>query len=217
MSLNFHIFVNKFLFRFYFVGDEDLLEIIGNSQNLPRLQKHFKKMFAGVNSIVLNEENTIVLGIQSKEGEQVVFKTPVSVTENPRINEWLAKVESEMKISLAKLLAESITESAQFRAEIADVNSFTGWLDKYQTQLICLTAQIGWCHRIDDALKLIESSADSNDLSPLEKVLESIEKILNVLADSVLKDQPSLRRKKLEHMVKFFIFKVEFHIQQLLK
>ncbi len=29
--------------RFYFVGDEDLLEIIGNSQNLPRLQKHFKK------------------------------------------------------------------------------------------------------------------------------------------------------------------------------
>ena len=33
--------------RFYFVGDEDLLEIIGNSKNLPRLQKHFKKMFAG--------------------------------------------------------------------------------------------------------------------------------------------------------------------------
>ena len=26
--------------RFYFVGDEDLLEIIGNSKNLPRLQKH---------------------------------------------------------------------------------------------------------------------------------------------------------------------------------
>ena len=34
--------------RFYFVGDEDLLEIIGNSKNLPRLQKHFKKMFAGM-------------------------------------------------------------------------------------------------------------------------------------------------------------------------
>lgn len=58
--------------RFYFVGDEDLLEIIGNSQNLPRLQKHFKKMFAGVNSIILNEENTIVMGIMSKEGEQVL-------------------------------------------------------------------------------------------------------------------------------------------------
>ena len=30
--------------RFYFVGDEDLLEIIGNSKNIARLQKHFKKI-----------------------------------------------------------------------------------------------------------------------------------------------------------------------------
>ncbi len=55
--------------RFYFVGDEDLLEIIGNSKNVPRLQKHFKKMFAGVAAIVLDEEDTQVTGISSKEGE----------------------------------------------------------------------------------------------------------------------------------------------------
>jgi dynein heavy chain 1 len=59
--------------RFYFVGDEDLLEIIGNSKNIPRLQKHFKKMFAGVSSILLNEENNIVLGIASREGEEVII------------------------------------------------------------------------------------------------------------------------------------------------
>ena len=42
--------------RFYFVGDEDLLEIIGNSKNLPRLQKHIKKMFAGVAALTLGGE-----------------------------------------------------------------------------------------------------------------------------------------------------------------
>ena len=57
--------------RFYFVGDEDLLEIIGNSKNVPRLQKHFKKMFAGVHSVLLSEDHTLVLGISAKEGEQV--------------------------------------------------------------------------------------------------------------------------------------------------
>ena len=57
--------------RFYFVGDEDLLEIIGNSKNLPRLQKHFKKMFAGVHSILLDEDHAQVLGLASKEGEEV--------------------------------------------------------------------------------------------------------------------------------------------------
>lgn len=57
--------------RFYFVGDEDLLEIIGNSKNIARLQKHFKKMFAGVAAILLNEDNTVIVGIASREGEEV--------------------------------------------------------------------------------------------------------------------------------------------------
>lgn len=58
------------------MGDEDLLEIIGNSKNIPRLQKHFKKMFAGVTAILLNEENTEVLGLASKEGEEVSIRPP---------------------------------------------------------------------------------------------------------------------------------------------
>lgn len=48
--------------RFYFVGDEDLLEIIGNSKNIGRLQKHFKKMFAGVASLILSKEDTVITG-----------------------------------------------------------------------------------------------------------------------------------------------------------
>lgn len=60
-----------YISRFYFVGDEDLLEIIGNSKNVARLQKHFKKMFAGVATITLNEDNSQVTGLLSKEGEEV--------------------------------------------------------------------------------------------------------------------------------------------------
>ena len=84
--------------RFYFVGDEDLLEIIGNSKNIARLQKHFKKMFAGITSILLNEENTVITGIASKEGEEVMFVTPVSTSEFPRINEWLTQVRISCKV-----------------------------------------------------------------------------------------------------------------------
>ena len=57
--------------RFYFVGDEDLLEIIGNSKNVSKLQKHFKKMFAGITSIIIDEEKSLVTGICSNEGEEV--------------------------------------------------------------------------------------------------------------------------------------------------
>ncbi len=56
------------------MGDEDLLEIIGNSKNVPKLQKHFKKMFAGVASVILNDDCSQVLGICSREGEQVSWE-----------------------------------------------------------------------------------------------------------------------------------------------
>lgn len=37
--------------RFYFVGDDDLLEIIGNSKDVAIVQKHFTKMYAGITSL----------------------------------------------------------------------------------------------------------------------------------------------------------------------
>lgn len=57
--------------RFYFVGDEDLLEIIGNSKNIARLQKHFKKMFAGIAAVLVDESGAVINGIASPEGEEV--------------------------------------------------------------------------------------------------------------------------------------------------
>ena len=53
------------------MGDEDLLEIIGNSKNIGKLQKHFKNMFAGVATLILSEDSQLVQGICSREGEKV--------------------------------------------------------------------------------------------------------------------------------------------------
>lgn len=52
---------------------------------------------------------------------------------------------------------------------------------------------------------MVNPNADAeNKLAPLEKVLAQVENTLNVLADSVLQEQPPLRRKKLEHLVGFY-------------
>ncbi|KAL1257320.1 hypothetical protein QQF64_010564 [Cirrhinus molitorella] len=185
--------------RFYFVGDEDLLEIIGNSKNVAKLQKHFKKMFAGVSSILLNEDNTEVLGISSREGEEVLYKTPVSITEHPKINEWLTLVEREMRVTLAKLLAESVTEVGAFHKDTGiDLSTYINWIDRYQAQLVVLSTQIDWSENVENALITIAGGAD---VSPLQGVLTNVEATLNLLADTVLMEQPPLRRKKLEHLI----------------
>ncbi|VDN96525.1 unnamed protein product [Rodentolepis nana] len=182
--------------RFYFVGDEDLLEIIGNSKNIPRLQKHFKKMFAGVNAIKLNEECTEVLGLVSKEGEVVDFVHKVSIKDNPTINDWLTLLEKEMRITLATYLASAVTELQKLRsASTLESNGFLAWLDKYQAQLVVLAAQICWSESVDAAL-----SSGKSEVS-LAACLSSVEAMLTLLADTVLSEQPPVRRRKLEHLI----------------
>ena len=44
------------------MGDEDLLDIIGNSKNVQKIQKHFRKMFAGIAAIMLSEDDNKILG-----------------------------------------------------------------------------------------------------------------------------------------------------------
>lgn len=191
--------------RFYFVGDEDLLEIIGNSKNISRLQKHFKKMFAGVAMILLNEDNTIIQGIASREGEEVHFVRPVSTVDHPKINEWLTMVEKEMRFTLASYLAQAVQDIKQFKEGEIDAKKYMEWCDKYQAQIVVLAAQILWSEDVETALQQATDGAPVNK-NPLNKVLSTVDKTLTVLADSVLQEQPPLRRRKLEHLVSQHFF-----------
>ncbi|XP_050563736.1 dynein heavy chain, cytoplasmic isoform X2 [Spodoptera frugiperda] len=186
--------------RFYFVGDEDLLEIIGNSKNIARLQKHFKKMFAGVAAIILNDDNTVINGIASREGEEVYFTSPVSTIENPKINSWLSMVEREMRVTLACRLKDAVGDVKQFKDGNVDPQKFIDWCDKYQAQIVVLAAQILWSEDVEAALA-------SGGGEGLKRVLAHVENMLNILADSVLQEQPPLRRKKLEHLINEFVHK----------
>jgi len=57
-----------------------------------------------------------------------------------------------------------------------------------------------WSENMDKSLQSMEQRGDG-DMAPISGVLQILEATLNVLADSVLHEQPPVRRKKLEHLV----------------
>ena len=187
--------------RFYFVGDEDLLEIIGNSKNIARLQKHFKKMFAGITAILLNDDNTVIKGIASKEGEEVMFVKPVSTAEYPRINEWLTQVEQQMRVSLATAAAKAV-ESGRNMNDDVEPAKLMEWLDLFPTQIVVLSAQVMWSEQVEEVL-----SKSSKTEEGMQKVLNAVENMLKILADLVLQEQPPLRRKKIENLISEYVHK----------
>ncbi|KAI9886106.1 MAG: Dynein heavy chain, cytoplasmic [Watsoniomyces obsoletus] len=179
--------------RFYFVGDEDLLEIIGNSNDVLRVTKHFKKMFAGVSGLLIEEESDIV-GISSRDGEEVRLKKPISLIRTPKINEWLSLLVESMRSTLAELLAEAVEEFENiFGADEIASDVFNAYLMKYPTQIAVLATQVVWTSAVDDSLQ--------NDGEHLDRLHGQEVKILELLAGFVLQDLRPIERRKCEHLI----------------
>ena len=179
--------------RFYFVGDEDLLEMIGNSNDTMRIAKHFKKMFAGLNGLIMDEEG-IISGFTSKEGEALRLKKEINLVKTPRINDWLALLENGMKSTLAELLAEAVNDFHPiFAAEKIDSAALGSFMDAYPSQIVVLATQAVWTTVVDQALQ----DGGGN----LQSLYEREVQVLRLLADTVLGDLDVLLRKKCEQLI----------------
>ena len=179
--------------RFYFVGDEDLLEMIGNSNDTLRIAKHFRKMFAGLSGLLMEEESTIT-GFTSKEGEEVQLRNPVSLIKIPKINDWLAALETNMKTTLADLLNDAVAQyQGIFHASELDSSAFNQYIADYPAQIVVLATQVVWTDAVEQAL-----SSEGQGLQSIHAVEV---KLLETLASTVLGDLDFLTRKKCEHLI----------------
>jgi dynein heavy chain 1 len=178
--------------RFYFVGDEDLLEIIGNSKDILRIMKHLKKMFAGISTIILDDDLTQILGLASREGEEVRFKEPISLKDYPKINDWLTKLESEMRRSLAVLLCESVSELQV----VLWLGLGDGSLHDMDGEVSRSTGHTRHSGRLDGC-----SRTSFQQGSTPEGPLNTVQKGLELLADVVLTELAPVTRRKCEHLI----------------
>lgn len=180
--------------RFYFVGDEDLLEIIGNSKDIRRIMKHLKKMFAGLSTIMLDEDATQIQGMASREGEEVRFRDPILLKDFPKINDWLTKLEAEMRLALATLLSEAVQELQTFygTGEALTAPALVAWIEKYPAQLVSLAIQVAWTSSVDGAF---------DGSQPLDGPLNTVKQGLDLLADIVLTELGATTRRKCEHLI----------------
>ncbi|KAE9115561.1 Cytoplasmic dynein 2 heavy chain 1 [Phytophthora fragariae] len=124
--------------RFYFIGDEDLLEILGQAQNSAVIQSHLKKLYQGVYRVEFSEQQDQIVAMLSAAGERVELHTPVAVTSN--VEEWLETFTNEMRRTIRALTAQCVNVSAP------DYHAFP-------SQVLCLTEQIRFCSQAEAAIK----------------------------------------------------------------
>ncbi len=67
--------------RFYFIGDDDLLQILGQATRPAVIQAHLKKLFAGIHSVGFDQEDKHIIAMNSIDGEVVPLQKKVTQEE----------------------------------------------------------------------------------------------------------------------------------------
>ncbi|KAI9564905.1 hypothetical protein GHT06_008646 [Daphnia sinensis] len=128
--------------RFYFLGDEDLLDIVGQAASRPAVvQPHLKKLFAGIHNVLFSNDQRHIVAIASLEGERVELKTPISVESEP-VEIWLNRLVSETRSTLQSMLRNCVHERQRDATD----------LSRFPTQILCLAEAIVFTERCEKAM-----------------------------------------------------------------
>ncbi|KAL8439825.1 hypothetical protein Efla_004351 [Eimeria flavescens] len=201
--------------RFYFVGDEDLLEMIGNAMDVKLVQRHVSKLFAGIAALETDPDDpTTITAMSSREGEVVTFSSGVSILQYTSLKDWMSAVEVQMTVTLANNVSRAIRQLEQFDiidlSKAADTsgspleNPFVRWISDFPLQALLLAMNVQWTRQCEQALTGDEASAsqeNSQKEHPLETTLQSCVALLGFLADRVVQDVGPLVRNRIVHMI----------------
>lgn len=130
--------------RFYFLSNDELLEILSETKDPLRVQPHLRKCFEGIKSVEFREDLTIA-GMNSPEGEMVPFIHPVD-PKNKNIEYWMVEVKDAMIASVRDNMLRAIIDYTS--------RPRTEWMQKWAAQCVLNGSQCHWTREVEEAFKL---------------------------------------------------------------
>nr|AML30858.1 axonemal inner arm dynein heavy chain 2 [Marsilea vestita] len=131
--------------RFYFLSNDELLEILAETKDPLRVQPFCKKIFEGIHRLQF-QDNMDISAMFSEEGEKVNFIKLF----NPKdaqgaVEKWLIQVEDAMRMSLKDVTlrayeAYAVTERVQ-------------WVLSWPGQVVLCVSQMYWTAEVADSIQ----------------------------------------------------------------
>jgi dynein heavy chain len=152
--------------RFFFLSDDELLQILSQTKDPTAVQPHLRKCFENVTSIKFGDDN-IITAMSSGEGEVVQMAVPF-YPKGP-VEEWLLKVEQSMRHSVREVVRAAILDYPE-----KDRNK---WVLSWPGQAILSGSQTYWTQEVTEALK--EGPHKLKEL--YTKLLEQLNGLVNLV------------------------------------
>ncbi|XP_031370853.1 dynein heavy chain 2, axonemal [Apis dorsata] len=179
--------------RFYFISNEDLLEILANARKPELIQVHIKKLFENIKFLSLSKSVTgkqLAIAMNSSEGEFVDFTEPVVL--EGQVERWLCEIEKAMRVSLHEVLKQCRTALRKM------IQKRDKWVKEWPGQPGITSTQIQWttdCTRTLLHCKLVDSR------KPLKKLRRRQNQALSRYSEAIRSDLTHLDRLKFKAIV----------------
>jgi dynein heavy chain, axonemal len=171
--------------RFYFISDEDLLQILG-SADPKNIQSHLLKLFDNAKEVTFGQGNKIITHMTSDEGEKYAFETPCKP--DGKIEDWMTRLDEEMKRTLHIFVKREVFNYAK--------EERVAWISRQIGMIGLVGTQIWWTFAIEDVFRrlaagdkhamkneLLKETKDVNDLIALVRtdIDSNLRKLVNTM------------------------------------
>uniref|UniRef100_A0A8B9MHH2 Dynein axonemal heavy chain 3 n=1 Tax=Accipiter nisus TaxID=211598 RepID=A0A8B9MHH2_9AVES len=131
--------------RFFFLSNDELLEILSETKDPLRVQPHLKKCFEGIAELEFTEDLEII-GMISSEKEIVPFIDKIyPVNAKGMVEKWLLQVEEMMLASLRQVIQGGIRGYIKVPRKT--------WVLQWPGQVVICVSSIYWTEEVSEAIR----------------------------------------------------------------
>jgi dynein heavy chain len=127
--------------RFYFLSDDELLEILSQTKDPQAVQPHLRKCFENIYRVQF-EADMRISRMFSAENEDVTFKENIYPTGN--VEDWMCEIERVMKESIRVIIRDALADYL--------VRPRTEWVLAWPGQVVICGGQYYWTQAVSKAL-----------------------------------------------------------------
>lgn len=128
--------------RFFFLSDNELLEIIIRSKYVRAVQPYLKKCFDNMRELRF-EDDLEITKMYSTEYEEVALRPPIYPEGN--VEDWLGTVEVTMRNTLREIIGESL--------HVMETTPRKKWVYMWPGQVVLCAGQTYWTAHVEEGIR----------------------------------------------------------------